>query len=179
MSNLKKITKTSNFFYLVISFILAVIPLFYAFFWIFINELPGSMIQVNIADKMLSQPVSGWLRTAGFLASLFPMFSLFYIFYNLRKLFAFYREGKIFSFVHVDIFKKISWGFLLWVISSIAYGTATSVIFSFNNPPGQRMLSVGIGSSELTSFFMAGIILVISRVMDEGRVLYEENQFTI
>jgi hypothetical protein len=47
------------------------------------------------------------------------------------------------------------------------------------NPPGQRIVSIGFGSSEFMTLVVAGIIFVIAWVMDEGRIITEEQQLTV
>ena len=68
---------------------------------------------------------------------------------------------------------------MLWVILKIIYDSAVSVIFTFGNPPGQRLLKVGFSSGEFTALFVGGIIFIIAWVMDEGRSLNEEKELTI
>ena len=97
----------------------------------------------------------------------------------MRKLFSFYKQGMIFSLSHVCIFKKTAKALVLWVVLSIVYKSAKSVIFSMGNPPGNRILEVGLTSAEITTLLVGAIIFVVAWVMDEGRILAEENELTI
>ncbi|MFA9394026.1 MAG: DUF2975 domain-containing protein [Halodesulfovibrio sp.] len=180
MDNLLQIKKLSKKFHLLFSLLLIVIPLFDAAYWALINVLPETLINVNVSSTHLSpNPLPIKLQLAGFAVSLLPLSALIYGLINIRKLFSFYREGVIFSFEHVCIFKKTSTALVLWVFSSIFYESAKSLIFSFENPPGQRIVSVGLGSPEITTLMVAGIVFVIAWVMDEGRVIAEEQQLTV
>ena len=110
---------------------------------------------------------------------MFPLSTLTYGLLNIRKLFLFYKEGTIFSFEHVSIFKKIAKALVLWVVLSMIYESAKSVIFSIGNPPGSRVLEVGFSSAEITTLLVGGITFLIACVMDEGRILDEENKLTV
>jgi hypothetical protein len=135
---------------------------------------------VNIdPTPLIPSPLSAKLRLIGFAISLFPLSALLYGLMNIRNLFSFYKNGVIFSFEHVNIFKKISKALFWWVLLSILYESGKSVLFSLGNPPGQRTLSITFDSSEATTLFIAGIVFLIAWVMDEGRILKEEQSLTV
>jgi len=180
MDNLSRIKKFSRNFHSLLSCLLVIIPLYYIFYWAFINYLPETLITVNIDPTPLvpnSLPIS--LQLIGFLASLLPLSALTYGLINIRRLFSFYKEGVIFSFEHVAIFKNTAKALVLWVVFSIIYESAKSVLFSAGNPPGSRLLNVGFSSAELTTLIIGGIVLVIAWVMEEGRILNEERELTV
>ncbi len=180
MDNLSKIKKISKNFHLLLSFLLLVIPLYYISYWVFINYLPDTLIKVNSPSTPfipLKLPIK--FQVLGFVASLLPLSALTYGLINIRKLFAFYKEGVIFSFEHVRLFKNTAKALVLWVVLSIIYESAKSVLFSFGNPPGSRVLEVGFSSAEITTLMVGGIVFVIAWVMDEGRILNEEQELTI
>jgi len=180
MNNLSKIKKISKIFYLLLSSLIIVIPLYYVTYWALINHLPDTLITANTTSvPLIADPLSIKLQIIGFLVSLLPLSALLYGLINIRKLFSFYRAGVIFSFEHVSIFYKTSKALFLWVFLSVLYESAKSIIFSIGNPPGQRVVSVGFSSSELTTLIVAGIVLVIAWVMEEGRILTEEKELTV
>lgn len=180
MGNLLKIKRLSKQFYLLTSLLLIVIPCYYVGFWIFINSLPNTLVTVNVASTPLVPhllPVK--LQLIGYAASLLPLGALFYGLTNLRRLFALYREGVFFSFEQVEIFKKISKALFAWVLFSMLYESAKSILFSMGNPPGERVVNLTLGSSEITNLLIAGIVFVVAWIMDEGRILAEEQQLTV
>lgn len=180
MDNLSKIKKFSKNFQLLISLLLVVIPLYYVTYWAFINYFPTPLITANTnSTPLIPNPLSIKLQLLGFVISLLPLSALIYGLMNIRKLFSFYKEGVIFSFEHVNIFKKTSKALFLWVFFSIFYETGKSIIFSMESPPGQRAISVGFGSPEITTLMIAAIVFVIAWVMDEGRMLTEEQHLTV
>lgn len=180
MDNLSKIKKFSKGFYVLISFFLLTIPLYYISYWIFINHLPETLITVNVpSTPLIPNPLPVKLQLVGFIVSLLPLSALTYGLLNLRKLFSFYKDGVIFSFEHVTLFRNTAQALVLWVVSSIIYESAKSVLFSIGNPPGNRVLSVGFSSAEMATLVVGGIVFFIAWIMDEGRILTEEKELTV
>jgi len=180
MNNLTRIKKISKNFHLMFSVLLIGIPLYYVVYWAFLNYFPATLIAVNVgSNPLIPNHLSFALRFVGFLICLLPLSALIYGIINVRKLFSFYQEGVIFSFEHVTLFKRISNALILWVFLSILYESTKSILFSMGNPPGQRMVSIGFGSPEFMTLVVAGIVFVIAWVMDEGRIISEEQQLTV
>ena len=180
MENLSRIIKLSKVFHLLLSFLIIVIPIYYILYWGLINHIPQSLITVNSQPIPLTpNEIPLKLRAVGFLASLLPLSALIYGLLNVKKLFSFYKEGIVFSIEHTNLFKKIAKALLVWVVLSILYESAKSVIFSAGNPPGGGILEVRLSSPEITMLMVAGIVFVISWVMEEGRKVTEESELTI
>lgn len=180
MNNLSKIKKLSKKFHLLITVFLFAIPLYYLIYWVFINYLPKTLLTVNIEPTpLIPHPLSVKLQLIGVAVSLLPISALMYGLLNIRKLFSYYQEGVIFSFEHVDIFKKTSIALIGWVFLSILYESAKSILFSIGNPPGQGIVNIGFSSQEITTLIIAGIVFIIAWVMDEGRILTEEQHLTV
>ena len=180
MDNLSKIKKFSKKIQLLLSLLMVVIPLYYISYWLFINYLPETLINVNIKPTPLipnQLPIK--LQIIGFIACLLPLSALIYVITNIRKLFSFYKEGVIFSFMHVSLFKNTAKALMLWVFLSIIYESVKSVIFSAGNPPGSGVLKIEFSSAAITTLLVGGIALVIAWVMDEGRILSEEYELTV
>lgn len=180
MNNLSKIMKFSKSFHLLLSFLLVAIPLYYITYWIFINHLPETFINVNInPTPLIPNKLPIKLQLIGFIVSLLPLSALTYGLVNIRKLFSFYKKGVIFSFEHVKLFRNTAKALILWVVFSIIYESVKSVLFSIGNPPGTRVLKVGLDSAEITTLVVGGIVFFIAWIMDEGRILTEENELTV
>lgn len=180
MDNLPRIMRFSRSFHLLISILLVVIPVYYVIYWVFINALPETLVMVNRSSTgLLENPLPKELQLLGFVVSLLPLSALVYGLINIRKLFSFYQEGVIFAFAHVTIFRNTARALIGWTVLSILYESVKSILFSMGNPPGQRMLSVTFGSPEMTTLVVAGIVFIIAWVMDEGRILSEEQKLTV
>jgi Protein of unknown function (DUF2975) len=180
MQNLSKVKVLSHWIYRALSVGIVITPIYYLSYWLLINHTALPLMSVNTsASPITPHELSSEILAAGFIASLLPLTVLVYVLINLRQLFLFYKNGVIFSFEHVVLFKKIAKLLSIWVLLSVVYESVKSVLFSLNNPVGERVLSIGFGSEELTLVVMAAFVYVIAWVMDEGRVLAEENKMTI
>jgi hypothetical protein len=180
MDNLSKIKKFSKKFHFLLSLLIVVVPLYYILYWALINYLPEQLVTVNIpASPLVAYKLSLKWQIAGFAVSLLPLAACIYGLLNLRTLFSFYKEGIIFSYAHVSIFKSTSKALLLWVFFSMLYESAKSILFSLGAAPGNRVVEVGFSSSELTALMVGGVVLVVAWVMDEGRIMAEENKLTV
>jgi hypothetical protein len=115
----------------------------------------------------------------GLAASMAPLAALLYGLANIKKLFAYYVEGIVFSLEQVKLFSNTAKAIIFWVICSVLYESAKSVLFSLHNPPGQRTISVGFGSEEIITLAVGVVAFLISWVMEEGRIINEENRLTV
>ncbi len=180
MDNRSKIQKLSKMFHRFFSVLLVLIPICYFFYWTFINFLPERLITVNMdASPLIPHKISFHLQMIGAAACLLPLSALVFGILNLRKLFSYYQDGVIFSVEQVKIFKNISKALLLWAVLSIVYESIKSVLFSWGNPPGSRVLEVGLNSGQITSLIIGFLMVVIAWVMEEGSVLVEERELVI
>lgn len=178
--NINKIKKFSWVFRLFIKSLVIVIPVYYLMYWIFINQLPTTLITVNSAPKLiLEHPLEIKFQAIGFLFAIPVLLSLIYGLLNIDKLFGFYQKGMVFSYDQVRLFKNISKALIFWVVSSVIYQSAKSVLFTLHNPPGQRMLNVEFGSAEIMIIIVAVLAIFVAWVVEEGRRLSEEQKYTV
>ena len=61
----------------------------------------------------------------------------------------------------------------------IIHRSLLSVALTLHNPPGQRIFTLDIGSPDLTALLLGNILAVIAWVMEEGRKLQEDQDFTV
>ena len=54
-----------------------------------------------------------------------------------------------------------------------------SLALTINNPPGHRVLAISFTADHVKLMFVAIILMIIARVMNEGREIYDENQLTV
>ncbi|USG60685.1 DUF2975 domain-containing protein [Sneathiella marina] len=180
MQNFSKIKTLSNWIYWILSLCIVIIPVYYLSFWFLINntDFPLDAITTG-ATPIEPRTLPTEILAAGYLSSIFPLTVLVFVLLSLRKIFQLYKKGIVFSLEHVALFKKTAKLLVFWVLVSIAYESVKSVLFSLENPPGEKVLSIGFGSDEVTVILVAAFVYVIAWVMDEGRALAEENEMTI
>ena len=76
-------------------------------------------------------------------------------------------------------YRKLSklafWG--IW--ANIIDKTLVNLALTINNPPGHSVLTISFTADHVKLMFVAIILMIIARVMNEGREIYDENQLTV
>lgn len=177
MDNLGRIRRISRAFDILCTALMGLVPLGLAAYWLLLNDLPHSMYAP--LPTAPSAPLGTGLRLLGFLVTMIPCGVLLYALTRLRRLFALYRKGIIFDRQNVACYRDLGKALLCWSGAAFLQTPLLSMILTLPNPPGTRLLMLGVGSGELDCLFLGGLVLLISWVMDEGRRLDEEQALTV
>lgn len=178
MQNRERIQRASRRLRCLLLAIVCILPVVNALVWLFINSFPEIVYRKMLPYfVMLPLPVSA--RLMGFLVTMLPTGIAMFGAYYLMRLFHLYEQGQIFKLANVLCFRKLSRVLIWWFIIGIAHKSLLSVALTLHNPPGHRMITLEIGSPDLTALLLGGILAVIAWVMEEGRRLQEDQDFTI
>jgi len=176
--NTHRIRRTSRFFIYLFRSLMVLAPLVLLAVWIFMNDfLP--MMQHEMLPEFVRLPLPMSARVLGFCVTLIPLSLFLYANSILIRLFRLYEAGQIFSADNVSCFRRLSRVLMAWCLVGILSDPLFSVALTLHHPPGERILSIGLGSPDLTALLIGGILAVISWVMDEARTLKEEQALTI
>jgi hypothetical protein len=178
MPNLKRIQCASRRLRRLLLVILFLIPIINTLVWIFINKLPTELCE-RIIPVFVKMPLPLSARLMGFAVTLLPTAMGMIFTYFLMQLFRLYEEGQIFRAPNVRCFRNLARVLLVWFVIGIIHQTLLSVVLTLHHPPGQRMITVGLSSGDLTTLLTGVILAVIAWVMDEGRKLQEDQDFTV
>ena len=105
-----------------------------------------------------------------------PAGILMYGLARLRRMFRLYAAGDIFSTDSARCLKQFAIAVMLQAVLRPVVGAAHSVIVTFHNQPGERMLTIGFGSGEYAAILLGGLLLVIAWIMGEGAKIVDENR---
>lgn len=94
---------------------------------------------------------------------------------ELRRLFLFYAQGQVFSEGALTALNRVAMLMFVETLVAFVMQAPETYLLSLANPPGHHQVSLGIGSNDVAFLFMAGVVLVIARVMAEARRVSEEN----
>lgn len=193
---MNKIQKISKILQGAFAVYLILIPLNVLFIWIFSALIPwketfiGTLFNNGIlsADfKALGKIYSiydidfSWtarfIGLAGdFFFQIFVWLAAFYVF----KLMKLYAAGNLFSRIHALYFKRMGQFLLLYgTVGIIAGDTLHGIAVTIDNPPGQRMLTIGFGSPNVEMIVISMIITLVGWVMLEGFKLRSDHDLTI
>ncbi|MEM7442009.1 MAG: DUF2975 domain-containing protein [Pseudomonadota bacterium] len=95
--------------------------------------------------------------------------------YWLRQLFGLYQIGQVFTVANSHCLKIFAWTQIISGALMPVIGAAMSVITSWHNPPGQRVLAITVSSHTVGTVVFGLLILVIAWVMGEAARVADEN----
>ncbi|MCK8070749.1 DUF2975 domain-containing protein [Vibrio sp. 1CM23M] len=180
MSNIQKQSRRVR---LLLQSFLALTPIMVCYFWLTI-ETPYDFISATgiyyyDIGHLTMLPLSMTTRMVAAFTSLAMSSILLYALMVLIRLFRNYERGEIFSLENAMSYQKLGYSLFYWVLGSVIYSSLMSVILSFNNPPGERILGISFVGMDFLTLILGIIILIISWVMKEGYILADEHSQTI
>ncbi|HNY11682.1 MAG TPA: DUF2975 domain-containing protein [Candidatus Wallbacteria bacterium] len=179
IENISRIKKISSRLRLACSAIFYLLPLVIISYWSFYNELPegfkSGLVKQYLKDPLLPVVTRILCIAVDMIPGAIIMLSTRY----LSGLFSLYEKTVFFSEENVAYIRKLGNIVILWSFMDILKQTLLILAITLNNPPGQRFLAIGIGTFQLSLLLIGYIIVLFARVMDEARVMNDEQQFIV
>ena len=178
-----KFQKYSRFykqlFKLIFLGIIIFVPLFWAIVQTNIDIFSSMGISQQYLEPYVEHPLSLSTRVLALLASLIPTCVILYIVSQLIKLFNFYENLEVFSINTVLVYKRLGIAIILWSLAEFIYTPIISLILSFGNSAGHRLIAVNISGLNIYTIILGGIVIIIASVMRRAQEISEENDLTI
>lgn len=174
--NLTHIQSISRRFRLFLTLIIVLTPVASMLSWTFFNSLPAgfkSGLPVRVKEDL-----SEMTLILGFLITLIPMLVELYGAIHLKRLFALYEQGIVFSETNITCFRHIGYALIVWVPINIVYIMLMSLNINYAKPFGTRVI-FQIGTSDMVILFFGGVVLLIAWVMKEAVRLEDELAHTV
>ena len=178
MSNRERIQRASGKLCRVLLVLIYAMPLVNALVWVFINDFPEAMHR-NMLPYFVAVPLPVSARVMGFAVSMIPTGIAMLGAFHLMRLFRLYQQGSIFRPSNVRCFKSLSRVLIWWFAAGIVQRTLMGIVLTLHHPPGQRILTISLGSPDLTALLLGIILAIIAWVMEEGRKLQEDQDYTV
>jgi hypothetical protein len=178
MQNKERIQRASRRLRSLLLTIVCMLPVINALVWMFINRFPEIVFR-KMLPYFVTVPLPASARLMGFIVTMMPTGIAMIGGFHLMRLFRLYEQGQIFRDSNVRCFKNFSRVLIWWFSVGIVHKSLLSIALTLHNPPGQRMLTVELGSPDLTALLLGAILAVIAWVMEEGRKLQEDQDFTV
>ena len=188
---INKIQRVSQLFKWIFIIAFIVLPLLSIVFWlqapaflhfgshaITYNEIPAEFSESPMAFKY-SLSFTASTKFLGFSVSLIPLAIKLTILYLLIKLFKNFQQGDIFSMKSVSYVKAISITLLLGQLIHRFYQALLSLVLTWHNPVGKRVIVVGFSGTNFGMLCVALLMLLISWILRESYQLYEQQKYTI
>jgi len=165
------LTRVTNSICLVI---MIFIPLGLALMWVNLDMFSPSIM----AQLGLEAPSDGFppmTRALAWLCTMLPGGLMMWGLSQLRLMLSEVSAGHYFSLPAVSHFRRFSWAMLLYACALPVQSTLLSLVLTMHNPPGQKMLVIRLGTTELNALLIAVLFVIIAHIFEEGRKLADEN----
>jgi len=182
-----KIRKTSQFVRAFAIAIMIGLPLVMVWYWAYpFNWLAEGLgltfnsdirlVSSLIADGYITQEtLTLKLRVLGFLISSLPMAFLLFSIFQVYRLMGHFSKGLYITAETTKALNLASLGLLLFVPMSILSEPLLGLALTLGNPPGQRVLSFGVGPTEIVALFLGAFLLMITRAFNIEKERAEEH----
>lgn len=178
MQNKKRIQRTSRFLRYLLLVTACLMPAVNGLVWLMVNRLP-ELVQDRVFPYFVTLPLPVSARIMGFAVTMMPTGVAMLGAWHLMQLFRLYEQGDIFRTANVRRFKSLSRVLMGWFAVGIVHRSLLSMVLTLHHPPGQRFITFDLGSPDLTALLIGSVLAVIAWVMDEGRKLQEEQDYTV
>jgi len=178
MQNIERIRRASRRLRGFLVTAICLLPVTNGLVWLFINNFPEIMYR-KMLPYFVELPLPVSARMMGFVVTMLPTGVAMAGAYYLMLLFRLYEQGLIFREANVRCFRNLSRVLIWWFAVGIAHKSLLSIALTLHHPPGQRMITVELGSPDLTALLLGAILAVIAWVMEEARKLQEDQDLTV
>lgn len=108
--------------------------------------------------------------------SLAPVAVGLYTLWQLWRLFGEYGAGRVFGRPALAHLRRFAWALLGAALLAPLVRAAGSVVLTLGNPPGQRMLAIGLSWNDYLAVLLAAVLIAIATVMAEAVRVAEEHE---
>ncbi len=172
---IRGLSRKLRIFFQICFYIIPAIPILY---WLSYNHL-SPLMQGGAFNGIAPPFLAVNSRIIAFLGGVPAIIVVLAALNSLKELFGLYEKNIYFQAGNVKQFRLLAKLALWSVLADIVNKTVIILAKTINNPPGEKVLSIGISSDHLKLIVVAGILMIIGRVMDEGRKIYDESQLTV
>lgn len=174
MSSQARIVKLSNWLYWLVNATLAALP--FALIWVFsqawarpewVSTLFADLPPETILDpsKSVAVTVIGCIMFLPLLLAILQM----------RGLFDRYRHHEILTNACARHISRIGQWLMVTSVLALLLPTLQMLALTYDNPPGTRMLTIGISSNTVAVFLIAGLLTVIGWALSDAAQIADEN----
>ncbi len=175
MDNVSKIRRVSRWMVIACNVILILLPACILWIWIDFDRFAPLLVRTQ-GLPLQPENIGPINLILGFIVSMVSASVILYGVVRLRRLFLRFQQGDLFNepnAQHLLVFAKML--FISVLVSPVA-GALLSILLTMNNPPGQRAITLSIGSNEIAVLFLSGIFIAVAWIMREGYRLAAENK---
>jgi len=123
----------------------------------------------------MTSPVTPAMQWGGALVGMVPVSLGLFALFQVWQLFGDYGRGAIFTPGATLRLRRLAWSLIGVAAAQVVARTATGLVLTMNNPPGQKMLVIRLSSHDYVLLLFGVLLLAIAWVMVEATRLAQEN----
>lgn len=177
--NINRIRSMSRIFRIIFFSLVIIIPVGFALYWVFYNILPVNFRLTTQEFPMTTDSIARFNRALCAAAGIIPLAVHVGIVLTLARLFGMYERGEILTSGNVSCIRTLGYLFIARAIAGIIHTPLLALALTITNSPGNRQIALTLSSNEISSVLTGLVIIVIARVMDEGRAASDEQKLVI
>jgi hypothetical protein len=132
-------------------------------------------VRAGVKDHLIPAALTPVQQVAGVVVTLVPAGLMIVGLVWLRRLFAAFAAGRVFSSDNTRAIRVFAWSMIGVHVAQVFALGLSSMIITMLNPPGQRLLAFGIGSDQVLAIFVGAVFVLIAHVLEEGRRIADDN----
>lgn len=152
-----------------------ILPLLVAATFLFPDKTGWLMFDVNHLGAAINTGVPLPYRIGALICEMAPTAFTLWALWSLRQLFLKYATGEVFSAAALRYLNNVAVALFASVVVGFAMQAPISFLLTWPLGRGHAEISLTFGSGDVATLFMAGVVLVIARVMVEARRIADEN----
>lgn len=133
------------------------------------------MFHIDHLGAQLTGSIPLPYRLAALLWALVPTAFTMWALWSLARLFRLYARAQVFSQEALSALNHVAVALFAGVVVGIAVQAPISLVLSWPNGTDHREISLSFGSGDIGRLFIAGVVLVIAKVMREAQRVADEN----
>ena len=142
--------------------------------WLLADQDVWRHLTTDVLRDMNVYSVDGPKRLIGFGLIMVPLSFTVLALVRLSGVFRRYSRGEIFSQSTADGLAAVGVWATAAVVAKLVMMPAMSVAMTYDNPPGERMLSIALSSNDFIFLVIAVTFLVLAWVMSEARRISDD-----
>ncbi|MDE2499709.1 MAG: DUF2975 domain-containing protein [Alphaproteobacteria bacterium] len=154
---------------------LLILPVMLAATFLLPDKTEWLMLDVDHLGSMLNAQVPILYRLGAFACEMVPTAFTLWALWSLRQLFLKYAAGDVFSSAALHYLNNVAVALFASVVVGFAMQAPISFLLTWPLGHHHAEISLSFGSGDAATLFMAGVMLVIARVMVEARRMADEN----
>jgi membrane protein insertase Oxa1/YidC/SpoIIIJ len=151
------------------------LPIALVYYWAITNAPELGVQHGNLRTNAMLAPLETWQRVAAAAVTAVPLLLLLIGVWQAKRCFAQFAAGEIFTTQATGHLRRFAGWVAAAALAAIVASAATSALLTLQNPPGMRLVVLGISSTHLFSFFFAALVWLMADVIGQAQTLAEEN----